>query len=407
MRVSRAHHAPCGGHRRFDRVQESHRYGLKRGVFGWYDVNVLRTFLVPVTRDGVSHLSKRAVSGRKPTLHDVADLAGVSYQTVSRVVNRHPSVAKPTRARVLRAIESLDYSPNRVAQSLVTRRSNSVGILSSGTQYYGPAQMLSNIEAALKAEGYGLVYAAVDDVAEDELERRIAAMRGQLVDGLVLITPIEAYRVDEIAARIHMPFVMIDVNLGERVASVVIDQRHGGMLATSHLLELGHRRLAEISGPRRWSGAEQRHAGFLAALEAAGLTAAGFVESDWTAAGGFAACRRLLQGEPFTGIVVGNDQMALGALRALRVAGLAVPGDVSLVGFDDVPEAAYFDPPLTTVRQDFAALGQQAAELLLSLISTPQTPAHQRVLYPHLVVRASSAPPPTVPGRPLRTVRGT
>lgn len=335
------------------------------------------------------------IKGRKPTLHDVAALAGVSYQTVSRVVNRHPSVSKPTRLRVQRAIAELDYSPNRAAQSLVTRRSRTVGIVSFGTQYYGPSQMLTNIEAALRAEGYGLVYAAVDEDDPSELERQIAAMRAQLVDGLVLITPVEAYRTDEVTRLIRTPFVMIDVHLGERVPSVVIDQRHGARLATAHLLELGHTRLAEISGPLRWSGAEQRHAGFLATLAEAGLEPVASLASDWTPAGGHRACGALLaRNEPFTGLVVGNDQMALGAMRALREAGLDVPRDVSVVGFDDIPEAAYLEPPLTTIRQDFAALGHQAAELLLSFIGAPETPAQQRVLYTELVRRKSTGAPP-------------
>ncbi len=338
-------------------------------------------------------MRRQTAGARKPTLHDVADLAGVSYQTVSRVVNSHPSVAKATRTRVLRAIEQLDYSPNRAAQSLVTRRSKTVGIIGLGTQHYGPSQMLTNIEAALKAQGYGLIYAAVDDLDTDELETHIASMRGQLADGIVLIAPIDAHRIEGVAGLIPVPFVMVDVGLGDRVPSVVIDQSHGAQLATRHLLDLGHRRLAVITGPLRWSGAEQRRAGFAATLAEAGLEPVAAVESDWTAAGGHAACRELLaRGGSFTGLVAGNDQMALGAIRALREAGLEVPRDVSVVGFDDIPEAAYFEPPLSTIRQDFGALGQQAAELLLSFIAAPETPAQQRVLYPTLVTRASSAP---------------
>lgn len=329
---------------------------------------------------------------RRATLHDVAQLAGVSHQTVSRVVNRHPSVAEQTRVRVLEAIRELDYAPNRVAQSLATRRSKTVGIIGYGTTHYGPSQMVAHIEADLKAKGYALVYAAVADLSADVLREQVATLRDQLVDGLVIITPVGGGHLLETSGLIRVPFVMIDAMLGEHVPSVVIHQDHGARLATRHLVDNGHRALCEISGPLEWSGARQRHEGWLATLREAGIVPGASVEGDWTPASGYHAAKRLIRhGERFTALFVGNDQMALGALRALREAGLSVPGDVSVVGFDDIPEAAYFEPPLTTVRQDFAALGQQAIDLLLARMSAPDAPAHQRVLYPQLVERASVA----------------
>ncbi len=332
---------------------------------------------------------------RRATLHDVAELAGVSHQTVSRVVNEHRSVSNATRQRVLRAIRDLDYAPNRVARSLATRSTRTAGIISYGTKHYGPAQMAANIEAALKAEGYGLVYATVQDLDVEVVRRQVAAFRAQLVDGLVLIAPVAADELASIGELIGMPFVMIDAMLGDRVPSVVIHQAHGARLATEHLVGLGHRDIACITGPRGWSGSSQRHAGWLAALSEAGLRPGPTDEGDWTAASGHAAATRLLSGSrPFTAVVVGNDQMALGALRALRRAGRSVPGDVSVVGFDDIPEAAYFEPPLTTVRQDFEALGRQAVDLLMARIAAHDAPEHQRVLYPKLIVRASSGPAP-------------
>ncbi len=329
---------------------------------------------------------------RRATLHDVAQLAGVSHQTVSRVVNQHPSVAEQTRLRVLEAIRELDYAPNRVAQSLATRRSKTVGIVGYGTTHYGPSQMVAHIEADLKAKGYALVYTAVADLSADVLREQVASLRDQLVDGLVLITPAGGGHLLEAGGLIRVPFVMIDAMLGEHVPSVVIHQHHGARLATQHLVDKGHRALCEISGPLTWSGARQRHDGWLATLKDAGITPGASVEGDWTPASGYQAAKRLLGlGERFTGVFVGNDQMALGALRAFREAGLDVPGDVSVVGFDDIPEAAYFEPPLTTVRQDFTALGQQAVDLLLARMSSPDVPAQQRVLYPQLIERQSVA----------------
>ena len=338
----------------------------------------------------------RDVAGRqrRATLHDVAQLAGVSHQTVSRVVNHHPSVASATRTRVMEAIRQLDYAPNRVAQSLATRRTKTVGIIGYGTTHYGPSQMVANIESGLKAKGYGLVYATVADLGVGVLREQVARLRDQLVDGLVLVTPVGGGHLAEASDLIRLPFVMIDAMLGEHVPSVVIHQRHGARLATEHLIGKGHRFIAEITGPMDWSGAGQRHEGWLAALADAGLEPVASVAGTWTAASGYQATRQLLEmGRRFTALVVANDQMALGALRALREAGLAVPEDVSVVGFDDIPEAAYFEPPLTTVRQDFATLGQQAVELLLARMNAPEAPTHQRVLYPTLVERASVAPP--------------
>ncbi|MEJ2291679.1 MAG: LacI family DNA-binding transcriptional regulator [Deinococcales bacterium] len=324
----------------------------------------------------------------------MAQLAGVSHQTVSRVVNRHPSVSATTRLRVMEAIRELDYAPNRVAQSLATQRSKSVGIIGYGTTHYGPSQMVSHIEADLKAKGYALVYAAVPDLSVDVLREQIATLRDQLVDGLVLITPVGGGHLLETSGLIHVPFVMIDAMLGEHVPSVVIHQRHGARLATQHLIDMGHREICEISGPMEWTGARQRHDGWLATLRDAAIAPGASVDGDWTAASGYEAARRLLaQRERFTALFVGNDQMALGAMRALREAGRSLPDDVSVVGFDDIPEAAYFEPPLTTIRQDFTTLGQQAVELLLARMADPEAPAHQRVLYPQLIERQSVSRP--------------
>ena len=339
--------------------------------------------------------SRSTPRARRPTLDDVARAAGVSYQTVSRVINDHPSVAESTRERVLRAIEELGYRPNRTARSLATRRSNTIGIVGFDTRYYGPSQMLVNIESVLKREGYGLAFTSIDDGTVAAVQRASSEISHQDLDGIVMIAPLAGADVESIADLFDdTPFVMIDVKAGEAVHSVAIDQAHGVRLAVQHLVDLGHRHVCEISGPLRWNDARERHETLRASLEAAGITPGPSVEADWTAAGGFAAARRLLATRvPCTALVVGNDQMALGAIRALRDAGLRVPDDVSIVGYDDVPEAAYFDPPLTTVRQDFEALGQQCVEYLTTLIKAPQTPRHQRVLYPTFVARSSTAEP--------------
>jgi DNA-binding LacI/PurR family transcriptional regulator len=331
-------------------------------------------------------------SAKQATLVDVARRAGVSYQTVSRVINGHPNVAPATRERILGAIEELNYLPNVAARNLVTRRSRTVGIISYGAAFYGPGQMLTHIEASFREREYGLTLSTLPEMSLPALHAAILELRGRFVDGIVMITPIAGIDAEEIRNLCrNVPFVMIDVALGEPVHSVVIDQRGGGMLAGRHLLELGHREIAEVRGPRDWSASAHRHQGLLAVLEEAGLGPTISVEGDWTARSGHEATHRLLAaGVPFSGLFASNDQMALGAMRALRERALSVPEDVSVVGFDDLPESAYFEPPLTTVHQDFASLGRESAAYLNDLIDGRPTPQMQHVLAPQLVVRQST-----------------
>lgn len=326
------------------------------------------------------------------TLKDVASCTDVSYQTVSRVINDHPSVADTTRRRVKSAIEKLGYRPNRIARGLVTKRSSTVGIVAFGSTFYGPAQMIGNIDSSLKERGYGLTMTTIGEMSFDKLREAVYELKSRAVEGLVLITPIHDTRpeqVQELCA--ETPFVMLYAAPKASAATIVIDQRLGGVQATRHLVELEHTRIAEISGPLDWNDARLRHDAFEATLREAGLEPGTSRESDWTAAGGYHAAQQLLDtNTSFTGLVVGNDQMALGVLHALREHGISVPGDVSVVGFDDVPEAAFFSPPLTTVRQDFTALGQQSAEYLISLMEDPDTDVRQKSIAPQLIVREST-----------------
>jgi LacI family transcriptional regulator len=189
------------------------------------------------------------------------------------------------------------------------------------------------------------------------------------------------------------PFVLVSTQLGSRMPSVVFDQWNGARQAAEHLVDLGHRHIAEISGPSENFDAEMRHTAWLRVLENHDLTLGPRAVGDFQVCSGYKAARRLLgSGEDFTALLVANDLMALGAIRALREAGLRVPEDVSVVGFDDIEEAAYFDPPLTTIRQDFEILGQESVEYLVALIEQESIPVQQRVLYPELVVRQSTAP---------------
>lgn len=329
---------------------------------------------------------------KRITLDDVAQRAGVSSQTVSRVVNNHPYVSDDTRRRVMDAIRALDYRPNRAARSLATQRSNMLGIITFGINFYGPAQMLMHAEQAATARGYGVSFAIAGQMTADALRAALDEIGGRAVDGLLLITPTLGVSYDELTKLCGgVPFIQVDTELAAQTPSVVIDQAHGGRLATQHLLDLGHTAISAICGPQEWFGAQARHTSWQQTLRAAGSEPGSCVAGDWTAASGYAAAHELLDGSAtFTGLVVGNDQMALGAIRALRERGVRVPEDVSIVGFDDIPEAPYYDPPLTTIRQDFVALSQQSVDYVLALIASPDTPLHQRVLHPQLIVREST-----------------
>ncbi|MEP7287953.1 MAG: LacI family DNA-binding transcriptional regulator [Chloroflexota bacterium] len=335
---------------------------------------------------------------KRATLYDVAEQSGVSYQTVSRVINESPHVSSNTRRRVLQAIRDLDYQPNKAAQALVTRRSSMLELITFGAAYYGPTQMMISVERAAKALGYRLMFSNIEDANLDEVQNVLDSLSSRLVDGLIIITPVRRPIYDDLTqASQNVPFIQIGVQVGATTPSVVIDQHYGSQLATQHLIDLGHREIAEISGPLYWHDtidwydAMARHESWLATLAANQLAPKASVTGDWSAASGYSAAQSLLHnGLTFSALVVANDQMALGAMRAFREHGLSVPGDVSIVGFDDIPEAAYFEPPLTTVRQDFEALGKHSVEYLVEKIKNPEMPSYQQVLYPIFVERQST-----------------
>jgi LacI family transcriptional regulator len=333
---------------------------------------------------------------RRATLQDVAQAAGVSSQTVSRVVNNHPYVSERTRRRVLDVIRKLDYRPNRAARSLATQQSHMLGIISYGFPFYGPAQMMRYIEQTARLRGYGVSFSSANDLSLAEIANALHNLGDHAVDGLILITPVIGLTYPDLIKLCGgIPVVLVDAELGSPVPSVVIDQRQGSRLATQYLLDLGHCEIGEIHGPLNWFGARARHESWNDTLLAAGVTPGPFSGGDWTSRGGYEAAHRLLdQGANLTALVIGNDQMALGAIRALRERGRRVPEDVSVVGFDDIPESTYFDPPLTTIRQNFPALGEQSVDFLISLITSPETPFHQRILYTELVERQSALPMP-------------
>jgi DNA-binding LacI/PurR family transcriptional regulator len=323
---------------------------------------------------------------------EVARAAGVSQKTVSRVVNDEPHVSPEVRARVLRAIRELDYRPNNAARALLMGRYRRIGVVSLGTALHGPATLLAGLERAMQRAGYS--FALAGTVEGQGISVAVEALLEQGVDGIVLSEPID----DGTPLRLNVDVPVVSlcehVELPGGTSTVVrVDGVAGARAATEHLLSLGHRTVWHIPGPQDWWTARDRTRGWREALAAAGAPEPPLAaEGDWTPASGYAAGRRLAQLTDATAVFVANDDMAIGALRAFTEAGLSVPADVSVVGFDDIPAAPYLTPPLTTVRQDFTTVADRAVEVLTAMIEGRPYPAEPADLAVELTVRASTGP---------------
>ncbi|MBC7443397.1 MAG: LacI family DNA-binding transcriptional regulator [Ramlibacter sp.] len=330
--------------------------------------------------------------GRAPSIRDVARLAGVSHQTVSRVLNNHPSIRDSTRAKVLQVMEDLQYRPNRAARALSRGRSRTIGLLSASSAY-GPASSIAAIQDAAMEAGYYVNTANLTTVDPESIEAALDHLMNQSVEGIVVIAP--QVRVFEALEQlsIEVPIVTLRSTGGPHDNLLSVDQVAGAQRATRHLIDLGHSRILHLAGPQDWIEAEARMRGFLDEMWEMDMPTVAPILGDWTADFGYHAGRELLRVRDFTAIFASNDQMALGFMHACREAGLDLPRDMSVVGFDDIPEAAHFWPPLTTVRQDFAELGRRAIALLLSTLSEDVAVARHDPITPELIVRASTAVP--------------
>jgi DNA-binding LacI/PurR family transcriptional regulator len=339
----------------------------------------------------VTVLGQGSGAARPPVMADVARLAGVSHQTVSRVVNGASSIRPETRDRVLEAISRLGYRPNRAARALVTRRSATVGVISTEAGLWGPSSVQRSLEQAAREAGYFVSSVNLGEVTRRALSAAVDHLLGQAVEGIVMVVAhdqaLEVVRSQEA----HVPVVVVEGDLSSAASAVGVDQVLGARLATRHLLDLGHTEVVHITGPLDWAEARARLDGWAREMRSAGLRPDEPVPGDWTAATGYAAGQRIAEREDVTAVFAANDSTALGVLRALAEAGRAVPGDLSVVGFDDIPEAAYLLPPLTTVHQDFAAVGRRAVEVLHAAI-TGEPEDLPRLVEPRLVVRSSTGP---------------
>ncbi|MFI7641789.1 LacI family DNA-binding transcriptional regulator [Nonomuraea sp. NPDC049400] len=329
---------------------------------------------------------------RLPVMADVAKEAGVSHQTVSRVLNDHPNVRPDTRARVEEAITRLGYRRNLVARALVTKRSRTLGVVSFDTTLYGPASTIYGIEQAARTAGYFVSIVSLKSIDAASVRDAIDYLAEQGVDGVVVVAPQRSAGRALENLPPGMPAVAVEGTHAADVSVVCIDQVQGARLATRHLLELGHETVWHVSGPPDWLETEGRMEGWRAALREAGRPVPEPLAGDWSPRAGYEAGKSLAAMEGVTAVFAGNDQMALGVLRALSEAGVRVPDQISVVGFDDIPESEFFSPPLTTVRQDFDVVGRHCIEVLLRQIDVGPTAFERLVVPPSFVVRSSTAP---------------
>ena len=326
---------------------------------------------------------------RAATIFDVARLAGVSHQTVSRVINDLPNVRPATRARVEQAIAQLRYSPSPAARALVTRRTRTIGLIVPAVLDYGPTSIAMHFNVAARAARYSVDTVTAIDVDPAGIRSLVEGLLRRRVDAIVIVVNDVAVLEVVQGLDLNIPVVATAATAHRSPRIVSIDQYRGARSAVRHLAELGHTRIAHIAGPTRAPDATERRRGWRDELVAHRLEVSEPLHGDWTAASGFALGLEL-DVQPGSAVFVANDHMSIGLLSALRERSIRIPEDVSVVGFDDVPEAGFLFPPLTTVRQDFGALGELIVQKVLVSVEEPDSMTEDTPLVTHLIVRQST-----------------
>jgi len=352
----------------------------------------------PAPRSGGGPQAPKAVS-----IWDIAKEAGVSHQTVSRVINGHPRVRESTRARVLDVIAEMGYTPNRMARALAGGAVRSVTVLTSDTSLYGASATLKGIEEAARAADFTVGISVLDAGSAQEPADIVGRLSrpGEAVLVIAFDAPgVRALR----ALPTEFPAAAVverpeDGRPGDR-PQVWLDDRVAAAQATRYLLGLGHETVHYLAIPSSTTRIGQRAEGWRDALRAAGKPLLEPLDAGWSPRSGYLAARSLVADPSVTAVLCGNDDLALGVMRAAREAGRDVPRDLSVVGFDDAPQSAYVHPALTTVRLDFEGLGRGAFGMLHRLLEPETAPALPLWAEPELIVRESSGPAPSRRGRP-------
>jgi DNA-binding LacI/PurR family transcriptional regulator len=322
---------------------------------------------------------------------DVARLAGVSSQTVSRVSNGPPGVIGSTREQVLAAMQKLGYRPNSAARALRYGRFNTIGVILFGLSSTGNSRTVEAIATQAAAQGYAITLIPVGMPTQDNVLGAFTRLGELAVDGVIVIIEVHLLDANTVALPPGVHVVVVDSDAGDRYPVVDTDQADGARQAVRHLLDLGHRTVWHVAGPAESFASVRRTTAWRAVLEEAGRPVPAIERGDWSAESGYRAGRRLANRARCTAIFAANDQMALGVLRALHERGRLVPDEVSVVGFDDLPDAGSYLPPLTTVHQDFAEVGRRCVQALLRQLRNGRADPGTDLVPTRLVIRSSTA----------------
>ncbi|MFB6959971.1 LacI family DNA-binding transcriptional regulator [Streptomyces sp. NPDC056309] len=331
-------------------------------------------------------------AARPPGMTDVARLAGVSPQTVSRTLSGHPNVRERTRAKVLAAVDQLGYRKNNAARMLSSGRSRTIGVVTLQTTFYSRTAVLYGVENAAREAGYSVSTATTASLDTSAIEGALARLEEQGVEGIVLAVPLihVSRRIEQLTGSV--PTVTIDGSRTSATEVVAVDQTQAARLATRHLLDLGHETVWHVAGPREWLDAVSRTRGWRDTLEAEGRSVPPELEGDWSPASGYRNGLVLGRIPDVTAVFVASDEMAFGVIRALHELGRRVPDDISVVGVDDIALAEYCSPSLTTVAQPFTQMGALAVSHLMRHLENPDAAPEPASVEPALIVRASTAP---------------
>jgi len=335
------------------------------------------------------------------TIHKVAEIAGVSKQTVSRVINDHPDVADITRKHVQNVIEELGYHPSAVARSLTKQRTHTIAVVTAGLNLVGPSSVLNGITLRAEALGYALLIKNLAGFRINDYQGLVRFLNERRVEGVAWACPdIEHYRQEVIEKLSSLPTPVVFQGSApvQNALFVIVDNYAGGCQATQHLLDQGFRSIAHVSGPLTFADAEERKSGWNDTLKKAGMQPkpSHSAEGDWSAASGAAAAVTLLDAYPeMDAIFVANDQMAIGAMQIIQERGLQIPGDIAIIGYDNIAESAFSSPSLTTIAQDFELMGAKTIELLVDVINAQRDGNDLSVIRPirlpaNLIVRKST-----------------
>lgn len=335
------------------------------------------------------------------TLYDVADYAGVSYQTVSRVVNQASHVSARTREKVEAAMAELNYIPNRVAQQLAGKQTQLIGVATANLALHAPSQIVAAIKSRADQSGASVVISMVERSGVDACKAAVHNLLAQRVSGLIINYPLDEDDAIAVAAACgNVPVLFLDVSDQSPINSIIFSHDDGARLGVEHLVQHGHQRIALLAGPQTSVSARLRLAGWHKHLARYQLQPVAQQEGNWSAMSGYLQTQRMLNAGTIPGaMLVANDQMALGAMRAISEFGLRVATDISVIGYDDTEDSACYIPPLTTIRQDFALLGQTSVDRLIQLSRGASTGGNQ-LLPVTLVERKTVQPPGTQAASP-------